>query len=153
MSKQKIGRLVDHLGYWHDRFGKLVHGHLEQRLAEHGEVSVSQWRALVLLFHREAETIAEIAEAFAIDQAAASRLVARVEFKGLAVRKIDPKDSTRTTFRLTRKGRQLTLELAAVAETSDQACFAAFSDDEITQYKSLLVKLLEAHGEKASLHV
>ncbi len=147
MSKQKIARLVDHLGYWHDRFGRLVHGYFEQRLAEHGDVTASQWRVLVLLFHRQADSIPEIAAAFSVDQAEASRLVARVEFKGLVARKVDPQDPTGTTFKLTRKGRQLTLELAAVAEASDKACFGALSDDEITQYKSLLAKLLAAQGE------
>ena len=149
MSGQKIGRLVDHLGYWHDRFARLVHSHVERSLVEHGDVSVSQWRVLVLLFHREVETIPEIAAAFPVDQAEASRLVARVEFKGLVARKVDRKDPSRTTFKLTRKGRQLTLELATVAEASDRECFGALDDDEVRQYKSLLAKLLEAHGEDA----
>ncbi len=150
MGKQKIGKLDDHLGYWHDRFGRLAHDHLEQRLAEHGDVTVSQWRALVLLYHRQADSIPGLAATLAVDQAAASRLLARLEFKGLVARKVDPKDPSRATFKLKRKGRALTLELAEVADASDRECFAALSDGEIRQYKSLLAKLLEAHGEGRS---
>ena len=147
MSKPKIARLADHLGYWHNRFGRRVDQHLEQRLAEDADITVSQWYVLVLLYHREAESVPEMAAALPIDQAAASRLVARLEFKRLVSRKADPADATTFKLKLTRKGRQLTTELAAAAAEHDRACFGTLSDDEIIQYKSLLAKLLEAHGD------
>ncbi len=147
MSGKKIGRLVDHLGYWHDRFGRLVHARFEQRLAEQGDVTVSQWRVLVLLYHRDAGSIAEIAAALPADQAAASRSVARLEFKRLVSRKADPENPGASRLKLTRKGRQLTAELAAAADENDRAYFGTLSGEEIVQYKSLLAKLLEAHGD------
>ncbi len=147
MSAGKISRLADHLGYWHNRFGRLVDADLEQRLAEHGDVTVSQWYVLVLLYHRQAASVPEVAAALSIDRAAASRLVARVEFKGLVARRVDPGDPPAATLKLTRKGRKLTSELAAAADENDRVCFEALSDDEVVQFKSLLAKLLGAHGE------
>ena len=145
MSKPKIARLADHLGYWHNRFGRRVDQHLEQRLAEDADVTICQWYVLVLLYHREAESVPQLAAALPIDQAAASRLVARLEFKRLVARKADRSDTTAFKLKLTRKGRQLTSELAAAAAEHDRACFGALSAGEIVQYKSLLAKLLEAH--------
>ena len=146
MSKPKIARLADHLGYWHNRLGKRVDRDLEQRLAD-ADVTVSQWSVLVLLYHREAESVPGVAAALPIDPAAASRLAARLEFKRLVSRKADPADATAFKLKLTRKGRQLTSELAVAAGENDRAFFGVLSDDEIARYKSLLAKLLEAHDE------
>ncbi len=147
MTPPKISRLFDHLGYWHNRFGRLIDGHLEQRLAEHGELTVSQWYVLVLLYHREADSVPTIAATLPIDPAEASRLVSRLEFKGLVARKIDPSDPHSAHLKLTRKGRKLTSELAAAADASERALFGGLSDDEIARYKGLLAKLLEANGD------
>ena len=155
MGGTKIGRLADDLGYWHNRFGRLVDDHLERRMAEDGDLSVFQWYVLLLLHHREADTVAEIAAAAAIDASEVSRLVARLEFKGLVARRVGrPSDGARgepggAAFKLTRKGKQRTLELAAAAEASARVCFGALSHDEVRQYKSLLAKLLGAHGDES----
>ncbi len=147
MSEREVSGLFDHLGYWHHRFGRLVHTHFERRLAEHG-ITVSQWCVLVLLYHRQAETISEVAAAFPIDQAAASRLVARLESKDLLVRTADPADRRSTRLALTPEGRRLTPELAAAADANDQAYFGALSRKEVAQYKALLAKLLKNLGEE-----
>ncbi len=147
MSKPKIARLADHLGYWHNRFGRRLEARFEERLVEAADVTVSQWHALVLLFHREAESVPELATALPMDPAAASRLVARLEFKRLVSRKADPKDPGAFKLKLTRKGRQVTTELAAVAAEHDRAYFGTLNEAEVVQYKSLLARLLEAHDD------
>lgn len=119
----------------------MVETGLERRLAVHG-LTVSQWSVMALLFHGEAHTIGELADAFPLDQGAVSRLIDRLKEKDLVVRRRHPKDGRLTVVELTENGRDLMPAVTAAADENDAAFFGVFDDAEIAEYRQLLAKLL-----------
>lgn len=144
---ENVSQLSDNLGYWHNRLNRLVETGFERRLTAFG-LTVSQWSVMALLFHGEARTIGELADAFPLDQGAVSRLVDRLREKSLVVRRRHETDRRLTIVELTEKGRALMPELAAAADDNDASFFGVLDDDEIAEYRQLLAKLL-MHAARA----
>ena len=138
---EPVSQLSDNLGYWHNRLNRLVETGFERRLAGFG-LTVSQWSVMALLFHGEARTIGELADAFPLDQGAVSRLVDRLREKSLVVRRRHETDRRLTIVELTQQGRALMPALAAAADDNDASFFGVLSDDEVAEYRRLLAKLL-----------
>lgn len=146
---ESVSRLSDNLGYWHGRLHRMIETGLDRRLAAHG-LTVSQWSVMALLFHREARTIGELADAFPLDQGAVSRLIDRLKDKSLVVRRRHPTDRRLTMVELTDAGRALMPVLAAAADDNDAAFFGVLDDDDIAEYRRLLARLLLQAGRDDS---
>lgn len=143
-----ISGLRDHTGYWLDRLRGLVHGSFEQALAGH-DVTVAQWSVLIAVLRGEARTPREVAEFIAVDPGAVTRLLDRLEAKGLLRRVPVPADRRSVTLELTPDGRSITPVLAALADDNDRACFGALTAPEQSQFRNLLAKLLASRGVTA----
>lgn len=136
-------RLFDHLGYWHGRVAQVVHTALDRSLAK-ANITVSQWTVMVLLYHREADTVRDIARMTDLDAGAVTRLADRLEKKGYLRRTEDLSDRRSVLLSLTGPGRRLVPDLAALVDENDQAFFGVLSPDEILQYRAILGKLIRA---------
>ncbi len=136
--------LRDHVGYWLRRLSDEVHLSFERKLAAEG-VTVAQWNVLVTLHRGDGATVAEVARFVETDQGAVSRLVDRLEEKGLVRRAAHPASRRQNLLQLTETGAALVPELVDIADANDAAFFEHLS---VTQRDSLvaLLRQLTAHA-------
>lgn len=77
-------------------------------LADAGEeVTLTQYRSLVVLASRGPQSLGALAESVAVTAPTASRMVDRLVRKGLVRRRTDPKDRRQMRLALTEAGRHL----------------------------------------------
>lgn len=99
------------------------------------------------LEERPGASVGEMAEAVAVDQPRASRLVAQAVDQGWATRVADPRDGRRQQVHLTPAGRQV---LAAAHETRRRAvldALAGFDDADARRFASLLSAFVSRWGQ------
>jgi DNA-binding MarR family transcriptional regulator len=137
--------LQAHTGYWLNRLRGLVHSRFEAALAEE-EVTVAQWSVLITVYRGDAVTPLEIARFVDVDPGAMTRLLDRLEDKGLIQRGPVDGDRRRMEIVLTPRAREMTPRLAALADANDAAFFGALSESDQAEFRRLLAKLLRAQG-------
>jgi DNA-binding MarR family transcriptional regulator len=144
-SKTLSSGLQAHTGYWLNRLRGLVHARFEAALAEEG-VTVAQWSVLITVYRGDAVAPLEIARFIDVDPGAMTRLLDRLEDKGLIQRVPVDGDRRRMEIVLTARAQEMTPRLAALADANDAAFFGALSDGEQAEFRRLLAKLLRAQG-------
>lgn len=114
--------LEAHLGFWL----RFVSNHVSarfQRLLEDKGVSVTEWVALRTLWSQDETTHAALVQALGITKGAASKLISRLEEKGLARRQLAEGRAREQVLGLTTAGRALLPQLAALADANDSHFF------------------------------
>jgi DNA-binding MarR family transcriptional regulator len=94
-------------------FGAVGMTTLALSAASAGELTLSQWRALVVIGKVDAVRVGDIALAVGISLPSASRLVQRLERRHLVTTERDEADRRATLVRLTAKGHELRDEVVA----------------------------------------
>jgi len=136
---QDLGRLVSYLR------SNLV-THLDDAL-EDKELTSAQYIVVVLLARGKVNTLAELCEHMVYDRGAMSRLLSRLEDKGLVAKKQSVEDRRSTLLCLTEKGQQLYPEILPTVNDIYRKALTGFSDDEQKQLASLLFRAI--HNLKA----
>ncbi|MAD03104.1 MarR family transcriptional regulator [Pseudoalteromonas shioyasakiensis] len=136
---QDLGRLVSYLR------SNLV-THLDDAL-EDKELTSAQYIVVVLLARGKVNTLAELCEHMMYDRGAMSRLLSRLEDKGLVAKKQSVEDRRSTLLCLTKKGQQLYPEILPTVNDIYRKALTGFSDDEQKQLASLLFRAI--HNLKA----
>ena len=136
---QDLGRLVSYLR------SNLV-THLDNAL-EDKELTSAQYIVVVLLARGKVNTLAELCEHMVYDCGAMSRLLSRLEDKGLVAKKQSVEDRRSTLLYLTEKGQQLYPEILPTVNDIYRKALTGFSDDEQKQLASLLFRAI--HNLKA----
>ncbi len=136
---QDLGRLVSYLR------SNLV-THLDDAL-EDKELTSAQYIVVVLLARGKVNTLAELCEHMMYDRGAMSRLLSRLEDKGLVAKKQSVEDRRSTLLCLTEKGQQLYPEILPTVNDIYRKALTGFSDDEQEQLASLLFRAI--HNLKA----
>ncbi|WP_105175285.1 MULTISPECIES: MarR family winged helix-turn-helix transcriptional regulator [unclassified Pseudoalteromonas] len=136
---QDLGRLVSYLR------SNLV-THLDNAL-EDKELTSAQYIVVVLLARGKVNTLAEVCEHMVYDRGAMSRLLSRLEDKGLVAKKQSVEDRRSTLLCLTEKGQQLYPEILPTVNDIYRKALTGFSDDEQKQLASLLFRAI--HNLKA----
>ena len=137
--EQDLGRLVSYLR------SNLV-THLDDAL-EDKELTSAQYIVVVLLARGKVNTLAELCEHMMYDRGAMSRLLSRLEDKGLVAKKQSVEDRRSTLLCLTEKGQQLYPEILPTVNDIYRRALIGFSDDEQKQLASLLFRAI--HNLKA----
>jgi DNA-binding MarR family transcriptional regulator len=148
-SPGDINGLYDHAGYWLNRLQAEMHGQLERRLAEHG-VTAAQWGVLIALHKGASETVRGLATFLNVDGGAVTRLIDRLEGKGLVQRRVDRADRRSVILSLTEAGQALTPLLAQAADEHDAAILQGLTAAERRQFMGALSRLLAAQGIEPS---
>ena len=125
---QDLGRLVSYLR------SNLV-THLDDAL-EDKELTSAQYIVVVLLARGKVNTLAELCEHMVYDRGAMSRLLSRLEDKGLVAKKQSVEDRRSTLLCLTEKGQQLYPEILPTVNDIYRKALTGFSDDEQEQLAS-----------------
>lgn len=136
---QDLGRLVSYLR------SNLV-THLDNAL-EDKELTSAQYIVVVLLARGKVNTLAELCEHMMYDRGAMSRLLSRLEDKGLVAKKQSVEDRRSTLLCLTEKGQQLYPEILPTVNDIYRKALTGFSGDEQKQLASLLFRAI--HNLKA----
>jgi DNA-binding MarR family transcriptional regulator len=131
--------LESHLGFWMRFVSNQVTSRFESQLATYG-ISVTEWVAMRALYNRLDVTHAELIDALGMTKGAASKIISKLESKGLAQRN-QAKDSLREQILfLTDEGKQLVPKLAALADENDTHFFGHLPE---SQRKSLMMLMKE----------
>lgn len=139
--------LEDHLGFWL----RFVSNHVSmrfQKLLENESVTVTEWVAIRTLWNENESSHATLIEALGMTKGAASKVINRLEEKGLAERKLVDGRAREQKLSLTIKGKMLVPRLAQLADENDDYFFAHLSKSEQNVLIDTLKSLVEHHQLK-----
>ncbi len=121
-NRQVPSPLEAHLGFWLRFVSNHVSARFQQLLEAQG-VTVTEWVALRTLWDNRATSHAELIRALGMTKGAASKVVSRLEEKGLAQRQFASGNTRDQWLVLTAPGKALVPLLAALADANDQHFF------------------------------
>lgn len=139
--------LENHIGFWLRFVSNQVSGRFESLLAAH-DVKVTEWVALRVLYQRKHTTHAELIDALGMTKGAASKIVTKLESKGLAERSPARDSAREQELCLTTAGNELVPILAAVADENDAHFFGHLSESQRQDLMNLMKELVSHHQLK-----
>jgi DNA-binding MarR family transcriptional regulator len=111
------------------------------------EVTLTQYRSLVVLASKGPQSVAALAEAVAVTPPTASRLCDRLVRKGLVRRREDPRDRRAVRLALTPEGRELVDAVTARRRVEIARLLESVPPDGQRLLVTALQQLAEAAGE------
>jgi DNA-binding MarR family transcriptional regulator len=139
--------LENHIGFWLRFVSNRVSGRFENLLAAH-DVKVAEWVALRVLYQRKHTTHAELIDALGMTKGAASKIITKLESKGLAERSPSKDSAREQELSLTKAGNELVPILAAVADENDAHFFGHLSENQRQGLMNLMKDLVSHHQLK-----
>jgi DNA-binding MarR family transcriptional regulator len=134
-----------HLGFWL----RFVSNHVSlrfQKLLEAQGVTVTEWVALRTLWALRESTHARLIQALGMTKGAASKVISRLEDKGLAQRLAVDGRAREQQLALTAQGRVLVPRLAALADANDAHFFGHLESLQRHLLEDALRQLVAHHG-------
>jgi DNA-binding MarR family transcriptional regulator len=147
-------RSEESIGYLMRRIMSAVGQAVEVRMCEPGSPTYPQWVPLHKLHMGHAATVAELARECELDTGAMTRLLDRLEAKGLCRRVRSLADRRVVNIELTNEGRAAAEQVPHLLSRVQNEHLAGFTDEEWEQLKSYLRRILDnaqalsARGEK-----
>lgn len=114
--------LEAHFGYWLRQVSNSVSSRF-QKLIEAEGVSVTEWVALRILFDKKYTTHSELILTLSMTKGATSKVISRLEEKGLVSRTLAEGSARDQLLVLTDKGRTLVPRLALLADKNEEHFF------------------------------
>ena len=115
---------------------------LDRELSKY-DISAPQLIVLAYVANKEADSAAALCKSISYDPGAMTRMIDRLQEKGLIRRTPNPEDRRATNLELTAAGRALYPQLLAAKETVQAQFVRGFSKSEVRLLESLLNRLLE----------
>ena len=134
-------RPEESIGYLMRQILNTVGQEVERQLA-HTELTNAQWIPLFKLYMGSASTAAELARACRLDAGAMTRLLDRLEAKGLLRRERSAADRRIVTISLTDDGKAAAKEIPEVLSRVQNAYLTGFSETEFDTLKIFLRRIL-----------
>ena len=113
------------------------------------DLTAMQWKPLLMLKFGKADTAAELARQNGSDTGAMTRMLDRLEAKGLIQRTRSAEDRRVVHLQLSEAGRRVSDHIPFGLSAVLNEHLAGFSADEFNQLKTLLRKMI-ANGERAA---
>ncbi len=132
----------DSVGYLIRRVLGTVAHEVERQL-EASDLTNAQWVPLLKLFMGQASTVAELARECHLDAGAMTRLLDRLEAKGLCRRVRSLADRRVVNIELTAEGRQAAQGIPEILSRVQNAHLAGFSVEEFETLKGFLRRMLD----------
>lgn len=139
--------LEAHLGFWLRFVSNHVSMRFQQLLEDKG-VTVTEWVALRTLWSQDGSTHAELIQALGLTKGAASKVVSRLEDKGLAERQLAEGRARAQSLGLSAAGKALVPQLAALADANDAHFFGHLEAAERDALTHSLQALVQHHQLK-----
>lgn len=115
---------------------------IDDRMAAHG-LTDAQWKPLLMIQQGQCRTAAELARLACCDAGAVTRLLDRVEAKGLVRRSRSQEDRRVVNLELTEEGDRAAEVVPHVLADVLNALLAGFNEAEVQQLKALLQRMLD----------
>ena len=115
---------------------------LDRELSKFG-ISAAQLIVLASVANKEADSAATLCKSISYDPGAMTRMIDRLEHKGLIRRTPNPEDRRATNLEMTTAGRALYPQLLAAKEDVQAQFLRGFGKDEVRLLESLLNRMLE----------
>jgi MarR family multiple antibiotic resistance transcriptional regulator len=116
---------------------------LDAELASFGDVSSAQWIVMMTLSHQDDVTAANLAKRLNYDPGSMTRLLDRLQDKGLIQRTRLDDDRRCIRIELTEAGRSLAPQLPTAAINAINKSLTGFSAEEHQLLNTLLVRMIE----------
>lgn len=137
--------IEESIGYIIRQAQLALHRTIDGRMAEL-DLTALQWVPLLMLANQKGQTAAELSRCLGVDTSTMTRMLDRLEAKGLLVRKRSVEDRRVIFLELTEEGRVLAERIPYVMAESLNLHLRDFSRQELDELKRLLRKLA-ANGE------
>ncbi len=134
-------RPEDSIGYLMRQIIDAVGIEVERQLA-HTELTNAQWIPVFKLYVRGSSTVAELARDCRLDAGAMTRLLDRLEAKGLCQRTRSETDRRVVNITLTDAGREAAKDIPPVLSRVQNATLTGFSNEEFETLKIFLRRIL-----------
>lgn len=131
----------DSAGYMMRRIINAVSMEVERQFEPSG-LTNAQWKPLFKLYMGEAHAVAGLARECHLDAAAMTRLLDRLEAKGLCQRLRSQEDRRVVNLELTEAGREAAKEIPVVLSRVQNAYLAGFTQEEFEALKGFLRRIL-----------
>lgn len=141
---QNISSLEAHLGYWMGFVSNRVSDDFRLAVEACG-VSVTEWVALRTLYGADHATAASLIDALGMTKGAVSKVVVKLEEKGLVQRSSDPSDARAMQLRLSNKAEDLVPRLAQIADDNDQRFFGHLTAAQQAALRDILEQTVRFH--------
>ena len=136
-----------HLGFWMRYVSNGVSARFAGLLESRGS-SVTEWVALRTLFDSRQATHAALIQALGMTKGATSKIISRLEAKGLVRRRAAEGSGREQVLVLTRKGADLVPRLAALADENDAHFFGHLPASQRASLMRVCMALVEHHRLK-----
>jgi len=143
-----VSPLEAHLGYWLRFVSNQVSHAFSLKVAERG-VTVVEWVVLRELYECDAMAPSVLAEKIGMTRGAISKIVDRLEAKGLLKRTTSNEDRRYLALALTPQGRAIVPKLAALADRNDAEFFDHLNADERDAIKNAMQDIVRRQGLKS----
>jgi DNA-binding MarR family transcriptional regulator len=141
--KPETYRPEESIGYMMRRILTTAIQIVESRMAEPGGPTYPQWVPLFKLAHGSVTTVAELARECELDTGAMTRLLDRLEAKGLCRRIRSVADRRVVNLELTDEGRAAARLVPEILSQVQNEQLAGFTNEEWLQLKSYLRRILD----------
>ena len=131
----------DGVGYLMKRITTQMRRRIERRMAEHG-LTEAQWVPLWLLANGQGDTAQALTCAIDMDPGAMTRMLDRLEAKGLIARERSAEDRRVVRLSLTRAGQDIVRHVPGVLAEVNNSALQGFSAEEFATLKALLGRML-----------
>lgn len=139
--------LEDFLPYRLSILSNAVSGAIASAYQERFEMSISEWRVIVVLARFPGSAAREVAERTLMDKVAVSRAVNRLIEAGRVQRHFDADDKRRSILELTADGSDVYRQVEPLALRYEERLLAGLGDSERQTLAELLGKLTRAARE------
>lgn len=143
-ARGSVSSLESHIGFWLRFVSNHVSGAF-QRLMEQQGVSVTEWVALRQVFETGSASPGELIEALGMTKGAVSKVIDRLQAKGLVQRETVQEDGRAQKIGLTRAGAALVPRLAMLADQNDEAFFGHLPIEKRHELVGVLKDLVRRH--------
>lgn len=116
----------------------------DRMLAESGidAFNGAQGRILYVLWQKDEISISSLATQTSLANTTLTAMLDRMEAAGLIIRKPDPKDRRNRLIALTEKAKSLQEDYTKISEQMNEMYYIGFSEEEIMQFESYLLRIL-----------
>lgn len=133
--------LSDNLGYLLARCAAQMASRFEQELASH-DISLAQWGALLAINEKGEASPSDVADLVGIDRGATTRLLARMEAKGLITRRSHEADGRSVVLELSPETAAKMPELLALSRQVNRDALETLPEAEAKDLLATLSRLL-----------
>lgn len=134
-------RVEDSVGYLVSQLAQTLGREIDRRMVDLA-LTDAQWKPMLLLHQGGCSTAADLSRIAMVDTGAVTRLLDRLETKGLVRRLRSVEDRRVVNLELTEEGKRVAAEVPKITAQLANQMLAGFSKDEFSQFRDLLNRTL-----------